>query len=306
MSFSSLVFSYSPSTTGLLLAVFLLGVKHGFDADHLAAIDSLARINARTYPTLSKQVGILFSLGHGTIVLITALCIATWITSWEVPPWMERTGNWLSIGLLISLAAANLIAVFRLTSGVVTPFSGWHGVLFARLFAAGHASTAFGVGALFALSYDTLSIAALFGLIASRSHGFITALLLGTTFVLGMLITDGLNGIVVAKMLKKSEKNAYLASLVMALAVAGAGLGTASFGIAKQFLPSDSPWIVFGETWLGAVLCGCVVASFVVGFAVGKLKSGEAAERQANPPTQPAQHGAISSVVQREGTRINS
>lgn len=302
MNFADLFFSLLPSTRELLFAVFLLGVKHGFDADHLAAIDSLARINARSYPVLSKQVGMLFSLGHGTIVIIAALCIATWITSLEVPPWMERTGNWLSIGLLIVLAGANLLSVFRSSPGVAIRSSGWHGVLFTRLFSAGHASTAFCIGALFALSYDTLSVAALFGLIASRSHGAPTALLLGATFVVGMLVTDGLNGMVVAKMMKKSEKNAYFASLVMALAVAGAGLCTASFGIAKQFLPSDSQWIVFGETWLGVALCGFVIASFIVGFAVGIFKIGQTVERQENPP---AEQDAISSVGQLEGARID-
>jgi hypothetical protein len=34
----------------LVLLVFVLGVKHGFDADHLATIDGLTRFNARRNP----------------------------------------------------------------------------------------------------------------------------------------------------------------------------------------------------------------------------------------------------------------
>jgi high-affinity nickel-transport protein len=33
--------------SALAALVFLLGLKHGFDADHLAAIDGLTRYNAR-------------------------------------------------------------------------------------------------------------------------------------------------------------------------------------------------------------------------------------------------------------------
>ena len=33
--------------TSLAAVVFLLGLKHGFDADHLATIDGLTRVNAR-------------------------------------------------------------------------------------------------------------------------------------------------------------------------------------------------------------------------------------------------------------------
>jgi hypothetical protein len=34
----------------LLILTFVLGMKHGFDADHLATIDGLTRYNARTRP----------------------------------------------------------------------------------------------------------------------------------------------------------------------------------------------------------------------------------------------------------------
>lgn len=38
----------------LVLLVFVLGLKHGFDADHLATIDGLTRYNARTNPGLAR------------------------------------------------------------------------------------------------------------------------------------------------------------------------------------------------------------------------------------------------------------
>ena len=57
----------------LLLLTFVLGMKHGFDADHLATIDGLTRHNARLRPAMARYCGSLFSLGHGAVVLAIAL-----------------------------------------------------------------------------------------------------------------------------------------------------------------------------------------------------------------------------------------
>lgn len=56
----------------LSLLVFVLGLKHGFDADHLATIDGLTRFNARKRPGLARYCGALFSLGHGAVVVAIA------------------------------------------------------------------------------------------------------------------------------------------------------------------------------------------------------------------------------------------
>ena len=45
--------------TGLAALVFALGLRHGFDPDHLVAIDGLTRSSK------SRWCGLFFSLGHG-------------------------------------------------------------------------------------------------------------------------------------------------------------------------------------------------------------------------------------------------
>ena len=60
----------------LSLLVFVLGLKHGFDADHLATIDGLTRYNSWTRPGLARYCGALFSLGHGTVVIAIALALS--------------------------------------------------------------------------------------------------------------------------------------------------------------------------------------------------------------------------------------
>ena len=54
----------------LAALVFALGMKHGFDADHLATIDGLTRYNARHNPGLARRCGMLFSIG---LVLLAPL-----------------------------------------------------------------------------------------------------------------------------------------------------------------------------------------------------------------------------------------
>ena len=57
---------------GVALLVLLLGIRHGFDADHLAAIDGMTYHNARLRPGLARVCGALFSIGHGGVVVAVA------------------------------------------------------------------------------------------------------------------------------------------------------------------------------------------------------------------------------------------
>ncbi|HEV2448976.1 MAG TPA: HoxN/HupN/NixA family nickel/cobalt transporter [Thermoplasmata archaeon] len=64
--------------TGLGITAYILGLRHGFDADHIAAIDNTTRklLNEGKRPL---TVGTWFSLGHSTIVcgMVVALVLAT-------------------------------------------------------------------------------------------------------------------------------------------------------------------------------------------------------------------------------------
>ena len=75
-----------PATgTALCALAFVLGARHGFDADHLATIDGLTRYNARTNPALARFCGALFSLGHGLVVCGVAFATAALTTGWQTP-----------------------------------------------------------------------------------------------------------------------------------------------------------------------------------------------------------------------------
>jgi high-affinity nickel-transport protein len=58
-----------PSMVTTLVLVFILGLRHGMDADHLAAIDGFSRLRP------SRWNGVLFGLGHGLVVTLLALLV---------------------------------------------------------------------------------------------------------------------------------------------------------------------------------------------------------------------------------------
>src|SRR5258706_7038267 len=82
----------------LIAVVFLLGLKHGLDPDHLAAIDGLTRFNASRRPLLSRWPGLLFSAGHGVVVTAGAVPPATRATRARAPPCAWNHPAWRSSG----------------------------------------------------------------------------------------------------------------------------------------------------------------------------------------------------------------
>jgi high-affinity nickel-transport protein len=249
----------------LALVILLLGMKHGFDADHLAAIDGLARYNARTRPRLARAAGALFSVGHGLVVASVAVGVSVLAHAWHVPQWLDAFGAWVSIGVLTLLALMNIVSVLRTPGQEVAKVKGWRSGMFARLLHAGSPVMVMGVGTLFALSFDTVSQAALFAVTATQFGGWRPALLLALVFVVGMLVIDAVNGVWIARLIRRSERSARVASRVMALAVSGVGLLTAALTFASRTLPDVDTWTQGKELWFGTAVVAVVGVSFAFG-----------------------------------------
>ena len=222
----------------LVAVVFLLGLKHGLDADHLAAIDGLTRFNAGIRPRLARWSGLLFSLGHGLVVTAVAVVVATIATEWKAPEWLENTGVWISIAFLTLLGVANLLAVLRTPRGQVVRAVGIRSRLFARLTQAEHPVLVAAVGAAFALSFDTISQAVLFSVTGSHLAGWVFAAALGLVFTAGMVITDALNGLWVSRLVRNADARAAAASRVMSLGIAIVSLTIAALAAARSLLPA--------------------------------------------------------------------
>lgn len=247
----------------LSLVVFLLGMKHGFDADHLAVIDGLTRFNSKTSPKVARFCGVYFSLGHGVIVIATALAVTLFAHHWQTQEWLETFGAWVSIIFLALLGFLNLRAVFVSDPTQVVRPVGLKGRFLGRLTQTRRPVLVALIGALFALSFDTISQAALFALTASHFGGWEHALLLGLWFMLGMLVTDGINGYWVSRLLYRTDQIALVASRVMSLAVAGVSLLVAFLGIAKLTIPVASTWIEGRESVISLAIILIITTSFL-------------------------------------------
>lgn len=118
------------------------------------------------------------------------------------------------------------------------------------------------VGALFAISFDTLSQAALFSMTASRFGGWENALLMGGLFMLGMLFTDGVNGFWIFRLLNRTDGMTLAASRTMGFAVSGLSLLVAALGAAKLSSPLFERWSEGKEMIFGLAVIGIVLSAF--------------------------------------------
>jgi high-affinity nickel-transport protein len=254
-----------PATwTALCALAFVLGLKHGFDADHLATIDGLTRYNARHNPRLARSAGALFSLGHGAVVLLVALVAGSLSAGWQTPGWLEVTGAAVSVLFLFGLAFVNVYAVMTTEPGTVVAPKGFKARLLGRVLTVRRPWAIAAVGMLFALSFDTVSQAALFALAAGRFGGVTQALFVAGLFVLGMLAVDGVNGVWITALIRRADRAAVIASRVMALAVAAISLVVGAFTVAKVLLPALDEWAEAHDLLFG----GLVVSGVVFAFAI--------------------------------------
>jgi len=260
-----------PTTwTALCVLAFVLGARHGFDADHLATIDGLTRYNARTNPRLARMAGSLFSLGHGAVVFLVALTAGALSAGWQTPSWLEITGATVSIVFLFGLAFVNLRAVLITgPDAVVTPV-GFKARLLGRFLTVQRSWAVAAVGALFALSFDTVSQAALFALAATRFGGVADALLVGGLFVVGMLVVDGVNGVWISQMIRRADRTAVIASRMMALTIAGISIVVGLLTLARLTMPQVDVWIQGREMLLSGVVVTAVVTAFAIGLLTAR------------------------------------
>jgi high-affinity nickel-transport protein len=257
----------------LCAATALLGLKHGLDADHLAAIDALTRLNLAPRARLSRFCGALFSLGHGSIVVAIAVVASLVGNHWQPPLWLGPLGGWISVGLLTILGLLNLQAVASAASGEMVQLVGFRAALFSRALRAQTPVGVAMVGMLFAVSFDTLTQALLFSSSAMRSGGIGDAVLLGLLFTLGMLITDGLNGLWVARLLARADRSAARVSRLMGLAVAAITLGIAAFTAMKLLSQRISAWTEATDVALGLAVLIAVSAGYLITRQIAERKA---------------------------------
>ncbi len=115
---SAIVGKLSVLLAGLGVIAYVFGLRHGVDADHIAAIDNTTRKlmqdNQRPF-----TVGLWFSLGHSTIVvvLIVALILATRTVIGHIPELESGgaiIGTTVSGTFLLLMGIVNIVIVVNI------------------------------------------------------------------------------------------------------------------------------------------------------------------------------------------------
>jgi high-affinity nickel-transport protein len=251
----------------------MLGARHGVDPDHLAAIDGISRFNAAVRPRLARFAGALFSVGHGVIVVAAALAVSIIGQAWQTPRWLETSGSAVSIITLFAMGLLNAMAIATTPYAEPVSLVGLRSRLFLRFAAVRHPASVVAIGALFALSFDTISQAALFGLAAKHLGGAVQALLVSGCFFLGMLLTDGANGLWITRLLRQADQRAAMASRILATTVAALSFAIGSLWLAKLGVPVLSTWLDDHQIILTLSMLGVIVAA----YGASILRSGKRA-----------------------------
>ena len=93
---------------GLGVTAYLLGVRHAFDADHIAVIDNTTR-KLVGEGTRSASAGFWFSLGHSSVVFGLAFLLAIGVRAVVGPVQDEGSPMLQTLGLVGSLVAGTFL-----------------------------------------------------------------------------------------------------------------------------------------------------------------------------------------------------
>ena len=96
---------------------------------------------------------------------------------------------------------------------------------------------------------------------------------LGMVFMLGMISTDGLNGLWISRLLSAPTSVRSLASRVMGLAVGGLSILVGLFGIAKYFFPGIATRREGHEMLMGLIVIGTVALSFYLALHLARRQT---------------------------------
>jgi high-affinity nickel-transport protein len=212
-----------PAMLGLGLAAYLFGLRHAFDADHIAAVDDTVRYLMQK-GKMPLGVGFFFSLGHSTVVFVLAVFTALMMAAVKhALPEIQHVGAMVGTGVsglfLWVVGVLNLLVLLDLLKGWKHALRGGHDHehldrvlgqrgLLNRLFGSRlqrvvHDSwQMYPVGLLFGLGFDTASEIGLLAMTAGAATGNLpvwAVISLPILFTAGMSAMDTTDGILMTK-----------------------------------------------------------------------------------------------------------
>jgi high-affinity nickel-transport protein len=245
----------------LLALVFVLGLRHGLDADHLACIDGLTRYNLRQGRKTARWVGTLFSFGHGFVVATVGVILAMFSKEFTFPDYFDTLVTWVSVCSLALIGVLNTINLLRTRRGEGGDFKlrGIKGKFIPKV--ARETTNPFMiilVGGVFALAADTVSQTSVWALASGNADNGYLPILLGLTFMAGMMLTDTIDSLVAYRMLTQSGKLGRTASQAMGWVIVVLAFGVSFYEAFTYF----NPWAELDFEVVGIVIFLLLLLTF--------------------------------------------
>ncbi|OJD34879.1 high-affinity nickel-transporter [Diplodia corticola] len=298
-----IVLHFHPALISTAILSYTLGLRHALDADHISAIDLMTRrlIAAGQRPV---TVGMFFSLGHSTIVIVTSIVVAA--TASAVSDKFDRfshvggiIGTSVSAAFLILLGIMNAYILYRMIKQLNALIATHPSDEVEEDFKIQGAGCLFNVfkgmfrmidrpwkmyplGLLFGLGFDTSSEIALLGISsiqAARGASLWLILVFPLLFTAGMCLLDTADGALMLALYTSANNNENendrIATLYYGVALTGLtvavalGVGTLQLLALALAVGVGNPE---GRFWegvaragdAGEIVGGAVCASFVV------------------------------------------
>lgn len=216
--------------------IFILGLRHGLDPDHIAVIDNMTFRAAEERPKLAPWIGTLFALGHSISVALVAGGVSLLAGQFSVPPWLPTLVDWLIIGLLLLVGVMNLRALLR--TDRYQP-AGWrHAFVPRKLRDKTSPLAIIAVGAIFGLVFDTATQAAAWGAAAGASGIGVVAIVVAFSF--GMILTDTADSWIVARLLKARSDTHQIQRYrrVVGWVIVALSFGMAGYALITMVVPT--------------------------------------------------------------------
>jgi high-affinity nickel-transport protein len=298
-----------PLLLGTAFLAYTFGLRHAFDADHIAAIDNVTR-KLMQEGKRPVAVGLFFSLGHSTVVVLLSIGIAVATVALQSQYDMFRSvggviGTLVSAAFLFIIALANLLVlisiyrVFRKVKNggryveedldILLANRGFMARMCRRLFRLVERSwRMYPLGFLFGLGFDTATEVGLLGISATQaSQGMPiwSILVFPALFTAGMTLMDTTDSILMLgaygwafdRPIRKLYYNLTVTAVSVVIAVIVGGLETLNL-IGGQLGLTDGGgfWGAIGALndnfgVLGYVIVGIFIAAWLISYLIYRI-----------------------------------
>jgi nickel/cobalt transporter (NiCoT) family protein len=309
-------FHHYPILLGTATLAYTFGLRHAFDADHIAAIDNVTR-KLMQEGKRPVAVGLFFSLGHSTIVVALSIALAVTATALQANFDSFKSvggivGTLVSALFLFAIAIANILVLLSIYRTFQTVKSGGKfvqedldltlanrgllGRLFRRFFRLVEQSWhMYPLGVLFGLGFDTATEVGLLGISATQAAqgmSIWSILVFPALFTAGMSLMDtsdsilmlGAYGWAFMKPIRKLYYNLTITAVSVVVAVVVGGLEALNL-VGDQLGLTDGGgfWGAIGAIndnfgTLGYIIVGIFLISWLISFLVYRARGYDSIE----------------------------